>query len=91
MTLLAAFNVLLHRYSSQLDIIVGTPIAGRTRSELEPLIGFFVNTLALRTRLSHTDTFSGVLARVRQAALEAYQHQDLPFERLVEELGLSAR
>ena len=88
MTLLAAFNVLLHRYSSQPDIIVGTPIAGRTRSELEPLIGFFVNTLALRTRLSHADTFSGVLARVRQAALEAYQHQDLPFERLVEELGV---
>ena len=88
MTLLAAFNVLLHRYSSQLDIIVGTPIAGRTRSELEPLIGFFVNTLALRTKLSHSDTFSGVLARVRQAALEAYQHQDLPFERLVEELGV---
>ncbi|HKG78967.1 MAG TPA: condensation domain-containing protein, partial [Pyrinomonadaceae bacterium] len=88
MTLLAAFQVLLWRYSGQQDIVVGTPTAGRSRSELEPLIGFFVNTLALRTELSGQRTFHEVLQRVKQVCLEAYAHQDLPFDRLVDELGL---
>ncbi|HEX9924488.1 MAG TPA: condensation domain-containing protein, partial [Anaerolineae bacterium] len=86
MTLLAAFNILLYRYSGQEDLIVGSPIANRNRSEIENLIGFFVNTLALRTDLSGNPTFLELLARVRQMSLEAYAHQDLPFERLVEVL-----
>ncbi len=86
MTLLAAFQTLLYRYTRQEDIVVGTPIAGRTRSELEDLIGFFVNTLVLRTRLSDNPPFRELLSRVRTIALEAYEHQDLPFEKLVEEL-----
>lgn len=87
MTLLAAFQVLLHRYTGQDDIAVGTPIAGRTRKETEGLIGFFVNTLVLRTKLQGNPTFSDLLARVRETALQAYEHQDLPFEKLVEELN----
>jgi amino acid adenylation domain-containing protein len=87
MTLLAAFQTLLHRYSAQDDIAVGTPIAGRTRPETEPLIGFFVNTLVLRTDLSGQPTFRELLARVRQVALDAYDHQDLPFEKLVQEIN----
>ncbi|ARU63606.1 hypothetical protein CBW65_23270 [Tumebacillus avium] len=87
MTLLAAFNVLLHRYTGQEDLIVGTPIAGRTREEIEGLIGLFINTLAIRADLSGDPTFGEVLARVRDAAFEAYAHQDVPFERLVEELS----
>ena len=86
MTLLAAFQVLLHRYSGQDDIVVGTAIAGRNRQELENLIGFFVNTLALRTDLSGTPSFAELLSRVREVCLSAYAHQDLPFEKLVAEL-----
>ncbi|MBZ5554817.1 MAG: amino acid adenylation domain-containing protein [Acidobacteriia bacterium] len=86
MLLLAAFQTLLHRYSRQEDVVVGSPIANRTRMEIEPLIGFFVNTLALRTDLSGNPTFRELLARVRAVALGAYSHQDLPFEKLVEEI-----
>jgi amino acid adenylation domain-containing protein len=86
MTLLAAFQTLLHRYSSQDDILVGSPIAGRTRSEVEGLIGFFVNTLVLRTSFSGDASFREVLRQVRQVTLDAYAHQDLPFEQLVEAL-----
>ena len=86
MTLLAAFQVLLARYSGQHDIAVGTPIAGRKQAELEDQIGFFVNTLVLRSDLSTNPTFRELLHRVRQVSLEAYDHQDLPFEKLVEEL-----
>jgi amino acid adenylation domain-containing protein len=86
MTLLAAFKVLLSRYSGQTDIVVGTPIAGRNRVELEPLIGFFVNTLVLRTQVSPAAKFSQLLKLVREVCLGAYAHQEAPFEKLVEEL-----
>ncbi|HVB55147.1 MAG TPA: amino acid adenylation domain-containing protein [Candidatus Acidoferrales bacterium] len=89
MTLLAAFEILLHSYTSQDDIIVGTPIANRNRLELEGLIGFFVNTLVLRIDLSGDPDFRELLRRVREVCLEAYAHQDLPFERLVEELHVT--
>ena len=87
MSLLAAFQVLLCRYSGQKDIAVGTPVANRSLAELEHLIGFFTNTLVMRTDLSGDPGFREVVARVRRVAVSAFQHQDLPFEKLVEELN----
>jgi amino acid adenylation domain-containing protein len=86
MTLLAGFQLLLSRYTGQEDIVVGSPIANRTRSELEHLIGFFVNSLALRTDVSGDPSFRELLRRVRGVAIGAYAHQDIPFEGLVGEL-----
>jgi amino acid adenylation domain-containing protein len=84
MTLLATFQILLMRYSGKHDIVVGTPIADRGQAGLEDLIGFFVNMLVLRSDLSGNPSFRQLLARVREVALQAYEHQDLPFEKLVE-------
>ncbi|MBS3026577.1 MAG: amino acid adenylation domain-containing protein [Dolichospermum sp. DET50] len=86
MTLLAAFQILLYRYSGQEDIIVGTAIANRNRQEIESLIGFFVNTLALRINFSNHPSFQELLVKVKEICLDAYSHQDIPFEKLVEEL-----
>ncbi|MBC8449436.1 MAG: amino acid adenylation domain-containing protein, partial [Chloroflexi bacterium] len=86
MTLLAAFQTLLYRYTGQEDIVVGTPIAGRSQSETQDLIGFFANTLVLRADLSGNPTFRELLAQVRSVALGAYEHQELPFEKLVADL-----
>jgi non-ribosomal peptide synthetase component F len=83
MALLAAFQALLHRYSGQDDVAVGSPVAGRGRAETEGLIGFFVNTLVLRGDLAGGPAFRQLLRRTRRAAIDAYAHQDLPFERLV--------
>ena len=88
MVLLAAWQTLLHRLTGQDDIIVGTPIANRRLPEFESLIGFFANTLALRSDLAGDPTFRELLDRVGETLLQAYEHQDLPFERLVDELGL---
>lgn len=87
-TLLAAFKVLLYRYTNQGDIVVGSPVANRNRAEVEALIGFFVNMLAIRTNLSGNPTFRTFLRQVRKVTLEAQDHQDLPFEKLVDELHL---
>jgi amino acid adenylation domain-containing protein len=84
MTLQAAFVTLLYRYTGQEDIVIGSPITNRNRLALEPLIGFFVNTLVLRTRLENNPTFRELLAQVRQVALDAYAHRDVPFDQLVE-------
>ena len=87
MTLLAAFEVLLHRYSGQDDFAVGSPIAGRVRKDTEGLVGYLANTLAMRADLAGNPTFREALRRVRETALAAFQHQEMPFERLVEELN----
>jgi amino acid adenylation domain-containing protein len=86
MTLLAGFTLLLSRYSGQQDLLVGTPVANRNRAEIEDVVGFFVNTLVLRADLSGNPSAREFLARTREACLDAYAHQDLPFERLVEEM-----
>jgi amino acid adenylation domain-containing protein len=86
MTLLAGFKAVLYRYTQQDDIVVGCPIAGRNRAETEPLIGFFVNTLALRSRFDGNRTFRELLAQVKENTLAAYNHQDVPFDRIVEEV-----
>ncbi|MCY1023460.1 non-ribosomal peptide synthase/polyketide synthase [Pyxidicoccus sp. MSG2] len=86
MTLLAAFQALLSRYSGQDDVVIGSPVAGRNRAETEGLIGFFVNTLALRSRIDPRASFTTLLRDVKETTLAAYEHQDIPFEKLVEEL-----
>src|SRR6185437_6882052 len=83
---LAAFKALLHRYTQQEDVVIGSPIAGRNRVETEPLIGFFVNTLLLRANLAGNPSFEELIDRVRETTLNAYAHEDLPFEKLVEKL-----
>src|SRR6185503_3377307 len=87
MFLLAAFDVLLYRYSGQTDFIVGTPVAGRTHNEFAGMIGFFVNTLALRARINAEMSFRELLKQVRQVSLDSYVHQDMPFDKIVEELA----
>ncbi|RDV12934.1 amino acid adenylation domain-containing protein, partial [Pontibacter diazotrophicus] len=89
MSLLSVMKVLLYRYSGQEDICVGSPIAGRRQAEVEPLIGFFVNTLALRTHLSPELSFRSLLQEVKSTTLEAYAHQDVPFEKVVETVGVA--
>jgi hypothetical protein len=84
MTFLAAFYVLLHRYTGEEDITIGTDVANRNRFETESLIGFFVNILVLRLQMSDDPTFADLLTRVRKVCLDAYQHQDLPFDKLVQ-------
>lgn len=87
MTLLAAYKVLLYRMSGQEDILVGTPVAGRTRGELEGLIGFFINTLVIRSQIKGEHSFKEVMRREKEVVLEAFAHQDVPFEKLVEEVS----
>ena len=87
MTLLAGFKALLHRWSGETEVVVGTPVAGRSRAELEPLVGFFINTLVLRTQVEGTASFGELVRRVRETTLEAFARQDIPFEKLVEELA----
>jgi amino acid adenylation domain-containing protein len=88
MTLLAAVQALLHRLTGQDDLLVGSPVANRTRPEIEGLVGFFVNLLPLRARFSAGLTFRGLLGQVRDASLRAYEHQDAPFDRIVEAVGV---
>ncbi|MFI6377779.1 condensation domain-containing protein, partial [Streptomyces sp. NPDC050546] len=91
MGLLAGFASVLGRWAGQRDVVVGTAVAGRTRTELEPLVGFFVNTLALRVDVGGGASFREVLGRARRAALDGFAHQDVPFERVVQELGTDRR
>ncbi|MBV6325820.1 hypothetical protein KVP70_33540, partial [Duganella sp. HSC-15S17] len=86
MTLLAGWSILLARLSGQSDIVIGTPVANRQRSEIEALIGFFVNTLALRVQLADDPSVAALLAQVKDSTLGAYAHQDVPFEQVVEAL-----
>ncbi|MDQ1919132.1 non-ribosomal peptide synthetase [Massilia pseudoviolaceinigra] len=88
MVLTAAFNILLSRYSGQNDICIGTPIANRNQSEVENLIGFFVNTLVIRTRINETETFVEYLDRVKSVILDAYEHRELPVEKIIGQLKL---
>ena len=88
MGLLAGFSTVLGRWAGQTDVVVGTPVAGRTRTELEPLVGFFVNTLALRVDVGSGASFREVVRRARQSALDGFAHQEVPFERVVQELGV---
>lgn len=88
MAMLALFEVFVHRYTQQDDFAIGTPVANRTRTELEPLVGFFVNTLAMRAKLTGHTSFNDLLSNVKQDVIGAQSHQDLPFERLVELLGI---
>ena len=85
---LAAFAILMHRYSQQQDIVIGTPVANRSHTETENLIGFFVNTLVIRVRFHGLPTFQDICNQVKQTTLEAYHHQDVPFEQLVEHLKI---
>lgn len=88
MTLMAAFQLLLSRYSGQDDICIGSPIANRNHASTEPLIGFFVNTLVMRSKINYNMSFQQLLAEVKHTALSAYAHQDIPFERLVDTLNI---
>jgi len=88
MTLLSAFSVLLHKYSNQSDISIGSPIANRTTHQIEPLIGMFVNTLVLRSDIDDNLSFNTLLANTKQTTLDAYEHQDVPFEKIVDALGV---
>lgn len=88
MTLFASFSALLSRYTGQMDLVIGTPVANRNRFEIEPLIGCFVNTLPLRSDLSGNPTFAEFLSRIQTSTLNAYEHQDMPFEKIVELLNL---
>ncbi|MGB8190837.1 MAG: amino acid adenylation domain-containing protein, partial [Chitinophagaceae bacterium] len=88
MTLLSAFKILLHRYTGQSDICVGTPVAGRQQAEIENLIGFFVNTLAIRSEVRKELNYADLLQQVRQTTLDAYARQEVPFEKIVEALGV---
>src|SRR5262249_6137132 len=87
MLLLAVFKALLYRYCRQEDVVVGTPVANRSRAHLEELIGLFTNTLVLRTRMSGSSSFRELLNKVRGTCMDAYAHQDMPFGKLVEELN----
>ena len=91
MTLLAAFQLVLARYSGQEDVVVGSPIANRQDAQLEEMMGFFVNTLVMRVGVKPEMSFAEVLQQVRRTALQAYRYQDIPFERLVEELSPQRR
>lgn len=88
MTLLALYSAFLSRLSGQEDIVIGSPIAGRPHADLESVLGMFVNTLALRTHPAGNKTFTDFLKEIKQTALEAYEHQDYPFEELVDQLGV---